>query len=62
MLTTKQAAEQLHVSVKTVHRWIDKGALVAVKYPSGMVRISQETVDQFIEKARTDTADTRSVD
>lgn len=34
MLTSRQAAEQLHVTVRTIHRWVNEGRLVpAVRVP-----------------------------
>jgi excisionase family DNA binding protein len=40
-LTCAQVAEELGVSVRTITRWIDTGALEAVRLPGGRLRVSQ---------------------
>jgi excisionase family DNA binding protein len=40
-LTCAAVAEDLGVSPRTVHRWIDRGALPAVRLPGGQLRISE---------------------
>lgn len=44
-LTTRQVAEMLGVSVRTVQLWVEAGALAAWKTPGGHRRISRESVD-----------------
>jgi excisionase family DNA binding protein len=43
-LTTKEVAEQLRVSQKTVERWIHKGLVSAIKTPGGRWRIPRDEV------------------
>jgi excisionase family DNA binding protein len=38
-----EVAEYFTVTVKTVYRWIDKGALISIKI-GGIVRISREAI------------------
>ena len=44
-LTASQAAEALGVSVSTVRRWSDTGALPGYRTPGGQRRFSREQLD-----------------
>jgi excisionase family DNA binding protein len=39
-LTCAQVADELGVSTRTVLRWVDRGALEAVRLPGGRLRVS----------------------
>ena len=47
-LTASQAARALGVSVSTVRRWSDSGALRGYRTPGGQRRFSREQIDAFI--------------
>ncbi len=47
-LTASQAARALGVSVSTVRRWSDSGALPGYRTPGGQRRFSREQIDAFI--------------
>ena len=47
-LTASQAARALGVSVSTVRRWSDSGALRGYRTPGGQRRFSREQIDQFV--------------
>jgi excisionase family DNA binding protein len=47
VLTTKEAAEQLQCSTKTVISWIKAGKLPGVRGPGGW-RINQEDLSKFL--------------
>lgn len=47
-LSTRKAAEQLNVSLRTVQLWVEGGTLRAWKTAGGHRRILQESVNQFI--------------
>jgi excisionase family DNA binding protein len=49
----KQVAERLGVSESSVKRWLDQGAVPIVRTAGGHRRVSQESVDQLIEKLKT---------
>jgi excisionase family DNA binding protein len=46
-LTITEVAERLHVSVRTVRRWIDAGDLVAHRI-GGIVRIAEGDLRSFL--------------
>jgi excisionase family DNA binding protein len=48
-LSTRKAAEQLNVSLRTVQLWVERGSLKAWKTAGGHRRILQESVNQFIK-------------
>ncbi|MCF8012670.1 MAG: helix-turn-helix domain-containing protein [Clostridiales bacterium] len=50
--TVKEVANRLRVSVPTVYQWVETGKLGAIKV-KGVVRITEEDVDEFIKKHRT---------
>jgi len=57
LLGTNEAAERLRVSVSTVKRWIDSGAIQAEKTPGGHRRILLSEVDRMARQlARAGTA------
>jgi excisionase family DNA binding protein len=47
-LTASQAAGALGVSVSTVRRWSDSGALRGYRTPGGQRRFSREQIDAFL--------------
>jgi excisionase family DNA binding protein len=47
-LTASQAASALGVSVSTVRRWSDSGALRGYRTPGGQRRFSREQIDAFV--------------
>ena len=49
--TTRRVAEHLHVSQRTVHRWIDSGDLVAHRFGRS-VRISDNDLRAFLAQHR----------
>lgn len=49
-LTIKQVADKVHVDRRTIHRWIQKGKLRAIRIPGrrgGEWRISLESLRQL---------------
>jgi excisionase family DNA binding protein len=48
MLTVKEVAQQLSVSVSTVYKAIEAGALPAYKI-QGAIRVKSEDLDQYLE-------------
>lgn len=46
-LTTRQAAEMLGVSLRTIQLWVEAGALAAWKTPGGHRRIARASVEQL---------------
>jgi excisionase family DNA binding protein len=51
-LTPAEAARQLHVSVSTVWRWIDKGKLPAYRVGERFIRIPKAGLSQVVRSAR----------
>jgi len=47
-LSASQAARALGVSVSTVRRWSDSGALRGYRTPGGQRRFSREQIDAFL--------------
>jgi excisionase family DNA binding protein len=47
-LSASQAARALGVSVSTVRRWSDSGALHGYRTPGGQRRFSREQIDAFL--------------
>ena len=47
-LTVSQVAARLAVSVGTVRRWADSGALESFRTPGGQRRFDAEPVDDFL--------------
>jgi excisionase family DNA binding protein len=50
-LSTKEAAERLGITLRSLYRFIDEGDLVAYKF-GRVIRIQQEDVDRFIAASR----------
>ncbi len=50
-LSTKEAAERLGVTLRSLYRFIDEGDLVAYKF-GRVIRIQETDVDRFIEASR----------
>lgn len=50
-LSTKEAAERLGITLRSLYRFIDEGDLVAYKF-GRVIRIQAPDVDKFIEASR----------
>lgn len=50
-LSTKEAAERLGITLRSLYRFIDEGDLVAYKF-GRVIRIQAPDVDRFIEASR----------
>ena len=60
VLSTRQAADQLGVSVRTVQLWVESGMLAAWKTAGNHRRIYQWSVDELQAKGQTDDGTDRS--
>ncbi|NAZ73887.1 excisionase family DNA-binding protein [Kineococcus sp. T13] len=49
--STKKAAEQLGIGMRTLYRLIDEGQVPAYKF-GRVIRLKQDEVDAFVDKAR----------
>lgn len=61
-LTTRQAAELLGVSVRTVQLWVESGVLVAWKTPGGHRRVARDSVLQLMRVPQDPAAEPDSAD
>jgi excisionase family DNA binding protein len=50
-LSTKEASEQLGITLRSLYRFIDEGGLVAYKF-GRVIRLQESDVDRFIEASR----------
>lgn len=50
-LSTKEAAEKLGITLRSLYRFIDEGGLVAYKF-GRVIRIQEQDIAQFIEGSR----------
>ncbi len=50
-LSTKEAAEHLGVTLRSLYRFIDEGSLAAFKF-GRVIRLKSDDVDAFIEDCR----------
>ena len=50
-MSTKEAAEQLGVTLRSLYRFIDEGSLAAYKF-GRVIRLKAEDVEHFIEACR----------
>jgi excisionase family DNA binding protein len=50
-LSTKEAAERLGVTLRSLYRFIDEGGLAAYKF-GRVIRLKESDVDEFIESSR----------
>lgn len=50
LLHVKEAAALLNLHPKSVYRYIEKGALEAVRYPTGVVRVRLSVVLAFSDQ------------
>ena len=50
-LSTKDAAERLGITLRSLYRFIDEGDLIAYKF-GRVIRLQQSDVDRFIEASR----------
>jgi excisionase family DNA binding protein len=50
-LSTKEAAERLGVTLRSLYRFIDEGGLTAYKF-GRVIRLKESDVDAFIESSR----------
>lgn len=53
LLKISETAKIFGVNSTTVWRWIEKGYIKSTQYPSGSHRISQEEIDNFLNKLQT---------
>lgn len=51
-MSVKEAAEQVGVSTQTVRRWIQSGALPALRISARLYRLDQEDFEKFIQSAK----------
>ncbi len=50
-MSTKEAAERLGVTLRSLYRFIDEGSLAAYKF-GRVIRLKEQDVDAFIESCR----------
>lgn len=50
-LSTKEAAARLGVTLRSLYRFIDEGAVTAYKF-GRVIRLKEEDVDRFIDSCR----------
>jgi excisionase family DNA binding protein len=50
-MSTKEAAEHLGVTLRSLYRFIDEGTLAAYRF-GRVIRLKQDDVDRFIEQCR----------
>lgn len=50
-MSTKEAAEHLGVTLRSLYRFIDEGSLAAYKF-GRVIRLKEDDVDSFIEASR----------
>jgi excisionase family DNA binding protein len=61
-MTSRAAAEQLGVSLRTIQLWVENGALRAWKTPGGHRRIAKNSVDALLRQQRAVIRDAASDD
>ena len=47
MYKPSELAQELNISIQTIHRWIGEGKLKAIRLPSGTYRIKEEEVNRI---------------
>lgn len=52
LISLALAARRLGVCPRTIRRWVDRGRLPAVRYPSGRFRVSALVVDRLVDAAK----------
>jgi excisionase family DNA binding protein len=55
LLTARELAERLGVSTETTLRWTRRGALPAIRLPSGAVRFDEDAIDAWMVARATPT-------
>ncbi len=55
-LTVEQVADWLHVSTKTIRRYIEDGSLPAVNLGGRAIRIRRQDLEAWLEKRRVEPA------
>jgi excisionase family DNA binding protein len=53
LLTAREVADALGVSVETVLRWARKGTLPAIKLPGGAVRFREDAIEAWLAERAT---------
>lgn len=53
VLTVKQAADTLRLNPYTIYRWIEKGWLTPITYPSGSLRIPYREIKRYLPAEQT---------
>jgi excisionase family DNA binding protein len=61
LLTARQVADLLGVSTETILRWTSRGALPAIRLPSGAIRFREVELDAWLAGRRTSSAPMPSV-
>ena len=54
LLTPKEVAEMLRVSVKTVYSWVNSGRIPYYKLAGSVVRFKEDEILKWIEESRGD--------
>ena len=49
LLTKKEAAKYMNVSIRTINRWIKNGTLPYIKFSKRIIRISTESLSKIID-------------
>lgn len=57
-LTTAEAAEKLHLSTKTITKYVKEGRLRAYKI-GGIYRIPEDAIPEFIEQSKVNFTDNK---
>ncbi|MCL4448471.1 MAG: helix-turn-helix domain-containing protein [Actinobacteria bacterium] len=50
-ISTKEASEQLGITLRTLYRFIDEGALTAYKF-GRVIRLKEDEIEKFIESVK----------
>lgn len=52
MLTLRDLAEEIGISLRTARRWADRGHVALLKTPSGRIRIEEAEIVRLKEQMR----------
>jgi putative resolvase len=56
LLSPREAAKLLHVSVKTLYKWYRKGIIKAVRLPTGRLRYYKSDIERILRGDKLATA------